>query len=60
DGLVYTDFGGDLLERLAASVADVVLAEFDAVDAVTVSVDKSGALPSAGGVGVRIRRVRPA
>ena len=48
-----------LLERLADSVAQLVLESFPAVDAVTVRADKPGALPSADSVAVQIRRTRP-
>ena len=47
-----------LLERLADSVAQLVLEGFPAVDAVVVRADKPGALPVAQSVAVEIRRAR--
>lgn len=47
-----------LLERLADSVAQLVLESFPAVDAVTVRADKPGAVPMARSVAVEIRRAR--
>ena len=49
-----------LLERLAASVAELTLERFPAVSAVTVSVDKPGALRFARSVAVELRRERGA
>jgi len=47
-----------LVERLAASVADLVLEQFPPVRAVTVTVDKPGALAFARSVAVTLRRER--
>ena len=49
-----------LLERLAASVADLTLDRFPRVAAVTVTVDKPGALRFARSVAVELRRERGA
>jgi dihydroneopterin aldolase len=45
-----------LLEALAGSVADLVLARFPAVSAVTVRAEKAWAVPGARSVGVSLRR----
>ena len=47
-----------LLERLAGSIADVVLEHFPPVKSVTVTVDKPGALRFARSVGVELTRDR--
>jgi FolB domain-containing protein len=47
-----------LLERLAGSIADLALAEFPKLRAITVKVDKPGALRFARSVAVEIRRER--
>ncbi|UCE87243.1 MAG: dihydroneopterin aldolase [Deltaproteobacteria bacterium] len=47
-----------LLERLAGSIADLALAEFPKLSAITVKVDKPGALRFARSVAVEIRRER--
>jgi dihydroneopterin aldolase len=47
-----------LLERLAGSIADHVLAEFPRIAAVTVRVDKPGASQLARNVAVQLRRTR--
>ncbi|MHC4953752.1 MAG: dihydroneopterin aldolase [Planctomycetota bacterium] len=47
-----------LVERLAGAVASMVLEEFDGVTAITVRVEKPGALRFARSVGVEIRRER--
>ena len=47
-----------LVERLATAVAELILGRFPAVSAVTVRVDKPGALRFARTVGVEIRRAR--
>ena len=47
-----------LLERLASSVADVVLDQFPSVSAVAVTVDKPGAAGFARSVAVSLRKAR--
>ena len=47
-----------LIERLASSVADLVIEHFPAVFAASVTVDKPGALPFARSVGVTVTRRR--
>ena len=49
-----------LIERLAASIADLALEHFPALDAITVKVDKPGALRFARSVAVEMRRERGA
>jgi FolB domain-containing protein len=49
-----------LLERLAATVAELTLERFPAVSAVTVTVDKPGALRFTRSVAVELRRERGA
>jgi dihydroneopterin aldolase len=48
-----------LLEALAGSIASVVLDRFPLVRAVTVRVEKQGAVPGARAVGVELRRRAP-
>ncbi|HEX5136715.1 MAG TPA: dihydroneopterin aldolase [Planctomycetota bacterium] len=47
-----------LLEAFAASIAQLVLARFPGVDAVSVKVEKAWAVPGARSVGVRLRAAR--
>jgi len=48
-----------LLERAVEDVADILFDEFGA-DIVVIQASKTGVVPEAGSVGVRIKRLRPA